>query len=556
MTEITITKVDMDQFSLSGNIVDLVMRKIFPGTITVNEGLITSIVPTQAKSYKTFILPGFIDAHVHVESSMLIPSEFARLAVCHGTVATVSDPHEIGNVLGLEGVRFMLKNGSQVPFHFYFGAPSCVPATAFETSGATLSAEDIRTLFVGHKLKYLSEMMNYPGVLSRHPLVMDKIRIAHELDLPVDGHAPGLMGEDAAHYIAAGISTDHECFTLPEALDKIKYGMKIIIREGSAAKNYEALHSLIRSHPDKVMFCSDDKHPHELVEGHINQLVKRSIAEHHYDLMDVLRCACYNPIIHYNLDVGFLQKGQSADFIVVDNLENFAVEQTYIKGQLVAEHGKSLIASVPSEVINAFHIAPKRETDFEIRAEDDQVRVIRVLDGQLVTESFLGQAKKQHGTLVSDPAHDILKLAVINRYTAAPVALAFINGFGLKHGALASCIAHDSHNIIAVGVDDKDLCAAVNALIENKGGIAIASQNIGEALPLPIAGIMSHQDGYEIAKKYAKLDRLAKELGSPLLAPFMTLSFMALLVIPSLKLSDKGLFDGTTFQFTPLLAKE
>lgn len=546
----------MGQFNLSGNIVDLVQRKIFPGTITVNNGLITSITPTPNETYKTFILPGFIDAHVHVESSMLIPSEFARLAVCHGTVATISDPHEIGNVLGLEGVRFMLKNGSQVPFHFYFGAPSCVPATSFETSGATLSAADIRTLFVEDKLKYLSEMMNYPGVLSRQPLVMDKIRVAQELGLPIDGHAPGLMGEEAAHYIAAGISTDHECFTLAEALDKIKYGMKIIIREGSAAKNYEALHPLIHSHADKVMFCSDDKHPHELVEGHINQLVKRSIVAHNYDSMDVLRCACYNPVKHYNLDVGLLQKGDSADFIVVDNLQNLAVEQTYIKGQLVAEHGKTLIASVPSDIINAFHIVPKKEADFVIHSQANQVQVIRVLDGQLVTEHFLGEAKIQHGMLVSDPAKDILKLAVINRYTAAPVALAFINGFGLKQGALASCIAHDSHNIIAVGVDDKDLCAAVNALIENKGGIAVSSQNKVETLPLPIGGIMSHQDGYEIAKKYARIDHQAKELGTPLFAPFMTLSFMALLVIPSLKLSDKGLFDGTAFRFTPLIIKK
>ncbi|PJD94889.1 MAG: adenine deaminase [Parachlamydia sp.] len=546
----------MGQFNLSGNIVDLVQRKIFPGTITVNNGLITSITPTPNETYPTFILPGFIDAHVHVESSMLIPSEFARLAVCHGTVATISDPHEIGNVLGLEGVRFMLKNGSRVPFHFYFGAPSCVPATSFETSGATLSAADIRTLFVQDKLKYLSEMMNYPGVLSRHPLVMDKIRVAQELGLPIDGHAPGLMGEEAAQYIAAGISTDHECFTLAEALDKIKYGMKIIIREGSAAKNYEALHSLIHSHADKVMFCSDDKHPHELVEGHINLLVKRSIVAHNYDSMDVLRCACYNPVKHYNLDVGLLQKGDSADFIVVDNLQNLAIEQTYIKGQLVAEHGKTLIASVPSDVINAFHIAPKKEADFVIHSPDNQVQVIRVLDGQLVTEHFLGEAKKQDGTLISDTARDILKLAVINRYTAAPVAMAFINGFGLKQGALASCIAHDSHNIIAVGVDDKDLCAAVNALIENKGGIAVASQNKVETLPLPIGGIMSHQDGYEIAKKYARIDHQAKELGTPLFAPFMTLSFMALLVIPSLKLSDKGLFDGTAFRFTPLIIKK
>lgn len=540
----------MTAFKVSGNIIDLIGKKIFPGTITIDQGKIVTIEKTETAPNQ-YIMPGFIDSHVHVESSMLIPSEFARLAVPHGTVATVSDPHEIGNVLGIEGVRFMLRNGEKVPFHFYFGAPSCVPATNFETAGAALTAADIRTLFSEEKLKYLSEMMNFPGVLSNDPLVMEKIAVAKEFGLPVDGHAPGLMGEEAKSYISAGISTDHECYTLQEAFDKIRYGMKILIREGSAAKNYEALHTLIGAHPELVMFCSDDKHPHELVEGHINKLVKRSL-EHGYDLLDVLRCASYNPLAHYKLDAGLLQKGDSADFIVVDNLQDFHVLKTYIKGQLVAENGKTLISSVPCEVINQFETSLKTEKDFAIKAEKSTLQVIKALDGQLITEKLICPAKIDQGRYVSDVEHDLLKIAVVNRYSNQPAAIAFIKGFGLKKGAIASCIAHDSHNIVAVGTNDIDICNAVNAIIQNKGGISISCGGAAEALSLPVAGIMSHKDGYIVAKEYAKIDRKAKELGASLAAPFMTLSFMALLVIPSLKLSDKGLFDGTTFKFTPL----
>lgn len=548
--------VPMSQQTFAGNIVDLVAKTIFPGIITVTEGFITSIIPTENPSTNRYILPGFIDAHVHIESSMLIPSEFARLAVVHGTVATVSDPHEIGNVLGADGVVYMLNNGCNVPFHFYFGAPSCVPATAFETAGARITAPEIQMLFEKYKLKYLSEMMNYPGVLSRDPLVMEKIAIAKRLLLPIDGHAPGLKGSDAEKYISAGISTDHECYTLEEALDKITYGMKIIIREGSAAKNYAALHSLIGLHPDKVMFCSDDKHPHELVKGHINQLVKRSIVSHGYDLFDVLRCACYNPILHYKLDVGYLQIGHSADFITVDNLHDFNVEQVIIKGHKVAENGESLIPSVPSTIVNKFTTSLKQISDFHVTPQGPAINVIRAFDGQLITEKFTADATIVDGNVISNPLHDILKIAVVNRYNTAPVAVGFISGFGLQQGALASCIAHDSHNIIAVGVTDQDLCLAVNAIIENKGGIAVLANGIVDTIPLSVAGIMSHQDGYLVAQQYTLLDQKAKQLGTHLEAPFMTLSFMALLVIPSLKLSDKGLFDGSTFSFTPLFSKE
>ncbi len=542
----------MTDFTLSGNIVDIINKKIFPGHLSINNGKIASIQHDEKAPKDRYLMPGFIDAHVHVESSMLIPSEFARLAVVHGTVATISDPHEIGNVLGIDGVRYMLKNGQKVPFHFYFGAPSCVPATTFETAGATITAADIHTLFAQDGLHYLSEMMNYPGVLSHDPLVMEKIRIAKDLNKPIDGHAPGLKGEDAKHYIAAGISTDHECFTLEEALDKVRYGMHILIREGSAAKNYEALHSLLHSHPDRVMFCSDDKHPHELVDGHINLLVRRSIVEKEYDPLDVLRCASLHPILHYKLDVGLMRPGDHADFIVVDNLRDLNIQQTYIKGMLVAERGKSLIKSVKADVVNNFHATITTPSDFALQAKGSHCRVIEVLDGELITRSLVTPLKVVDGLAVSDVDRDILKLVVINRYQKAPPAIGFIRNFGLKHGAIASCIAHDSHNIIAVGVDDSDICRAVNALMESKGGISVVSGKQCDVLPLPVAGLMSNGDGYEVAKQYAAIDKQAKQLGTALQAPFMSLSFMALLVIPALKLSDKGLFDAQKFQFTPV----
>ncbi len=534
------------RLTLSGNVVDIVNKQIFAGIVEIVEGKICSITRTTKPVDSQFILPGFIDAHIHIESSLLVPSEFARLAVPHGTVATVSDPHEIGNVLGIEGVRYMIRNASHVPFHFHFGAPACVPVTSFETAGACITAHDIHLLFEEDKLQYLSEVMQYPAVLAHDPIILEKIKLAQERGLPIDGHSPGLMGHQAQHYIDAGMSTDHECYTLEEALHKLACGMKITIREGSAAKNYEALHSLLASHPEAVMFCSDDKHPDELVKGHINELVKRSIAKG-YDQWDVLRCACYNPIIHYKLPVGFLQVGQGADFIVVDNLTEFTILKTYIKGNLVAEKGQTLISSVQNETINYFETCLKTTDQFVVKGKAGPISIIGVMDGELITKKLELPATMDREEIVVDLKRDILKLSVTNRYYSAPPQLAFIKGFGLKKGALASCIAHDSHNIVAVGVSDEDLCQAVNAIIAQKGGLAIACDGEITCLPLPIAGIMSADDGYSVAKHYAQLDQLAKQLGSPLYAPFMTLSFMALLVIPSLKLSDQGLFHVEAF---------
>ncbi len=547
-------------FTISGNIVDIHNREIYPGTVTIENNRIKKIERKNG-SYENYIMPGFVDSHVHIESSMLVPSEFARLAVVHGTVATVSDPHEIANVLGIKGIRYMIENGKKVPFKFYFGASSCVPATTFETAGAEVTSNDIRELFEKDGLHYLSEMMNYPGVLYKDPVVMEKIKIAHELGKPVDGHAPGLKGEQAKQYIEAGISTDHECFMLDEALDKIKYGMKILIREGSAAKNYETLHTLIKNYPEMVMFCSDDKHPNDLAVSHINDLVKRSVA-YGYDLFDVLRCASLNPVEHYSLETGLLREGDYADFIIVNNLKEFNVQKTFIDGHLVSENGQTRIKRVKTDIVNNFNTSVKKVEDFTVDTPfavnsdgtpaEAKIRVIEALDGQLITNELHMKANSIYGKLAPDINNDMLKLVVVERYSNSKPAIGFIKNFGLKKGAIASCVAHDSHNIIAVGVTDEDICTAVNAIIENKGGISVVNDGKAEVLPLPVAGIMTNEDGYTAAEKYTKIDKLAKELGSKLHAPFMTLSFMALLVIPQLKLSDKGLFDGSKFEFVEL----
>ena len=542
----------MKTFSIKGQVVDLFARRIFPGEVTVSDGVITAITETD-RAPDRYLLPGFVDAHIHIESSMLVPTAFAQIAVVHGTVATVSDPHEIANVNGMEGVQYMVDNSKLSPFKFFFGAPSCVPATGFETAGATLDAKAVDELLQSPDIWYLSEMMNYPGVLHGDAAVLAKIAAAKRAGKPVDGHAPGLRGAEAAAYAGAGISTDHECFTLNEALDKIKAGMHILIREGSAAKNYDALADLLQLHPEKVMFCSDDKHPDELLLHHINAVVKRSL-KRGYDLYDVLRAACLNPVLHYKLPVGLMRDGDAADLIVVNNLTDLDILQTYIGGRLVAENGKSALPYTTVVPINNFKAEPRKAGDFAVKASTaaPTIRVIEAVEGQLVTNQLQLPGKVVNGYIVSDTAHDVLKIAVVNRYeTNAPVAVAFIKNFGLRYGALSSTVGHDCHNIIAIGVDDESICAAVNALVDCKGGIAVAkSADDVSCMPLAVAGLMSTGNGYEAAAAYTKIDAKAKELGTPLHAPFMTLSFMALLVIPSLKLSDKGLFDGGKFEFT------
>ena len=535
---------------LQGQIVDIKNRLIFKGEITFKEGRITSILEKEHANEK-FILPGFVDAHIHIESSMLVPSEFARLAVTHGTVATVSDPHEIANVLGVQGVEFMIENGKKVPFKFNFGAPSCVPATTFESAGAVIDSDAVKLLLENPDIKYLTEMMNYPGVLFDDAEVLKKIDWAKKYDKPVDGHAPGLRGNNITKYINAGITTDHECFTYEEALEKLQKGMKILIREGSAAKNFDALIDLVPEYFENMMFCSDDKHPDDLIINHINKLCARAVAKG-IDVFKVLQMACVNPVKHYNLEVGLLQVGDAADCIVVEDLTNFKTLQTYINGELVFNNGESLIKPVSFENLNNFDCNKKEISDFKLESSANKIRVIEALEGQLVTNELIEDALIDDGNLVSNTGKDILKMTVVNRYKNEKPAVAFIKNFGLKKGASASSVGHDSHNIIAVGVSDESICKAVNLIIENKGGICAVSDSEAKIVSLPVAGIMSDKDGKTIGEQYAILDSMAKQLGSKLHAPYMTLSFMALLVIPSLKLSDKGLFNGTDFKFTSL----
>ncbi len=536
------------------NLIDIVKRQIYAARITVADSRIQSIQPLadQADPSLRYALPGFVDAHVHIESSMLVPSEFARLAVVHGTVATVSDPHEIANVLGVAGIDFMIANGRQVPLKFFFGAPSCVPATAFETAGAAIDADQIAQLLARDEILYLAEMMNYPGVLMGDPQVLAKIRHAVAAGKPVDGHAPGLRGRPAAAYAAAGISTDHECVTLQEALDKLNAGMSILIREGSAAKNFDALFPLIDRFPERVMLCSDDKHPDDLLRGHINELVSRALAKG-ADLFHVLTAACINPVRHYRLSVGTLRIGEPADFQLVDNLTDFRTVETFIDGVSVAREGKPKFGSVRCETINHFNCEPKTPGQFAVAAPASTattaaVRVVEAIDRSLLTGEQSAMLPVAGGQIQPLAEQDILKLAVVNRYRPAPPAVAFIHGFGLRSGAIASSVGHDSHNILAVGVDDGSLCTAVNLVIENRGGIVAIGNEQQHLLPLPIAGLMSDRDGRSVAADYQRIDQFVKSaLGSKLTTPFTTLSFMALLVIPKLKLSDLGLFDCETF---------
>lgn len=542
---------------MKANLINILEKTIHEAEIHISGRHITRIDITGPENPALpYALPGFTDAHVHVESSMLTPAQFARLAVVHGTIATVSDPHEIANVLGVEGVHFMVEDGKRVPFKFCFGAPSCVPATVFETAGAIVGAEQVGELLASGDIGYLAEVMNFPGVLNEDPDMMAKIHWAKHYNKVIDGHAPGLRGEAAKQYASHGISTDHECFTYAEAREKIDYGVKILIREGSAARNFDALIPLIAEFPDRIMFCSDDKHPDNLVEGHINVLVKRALALG-YDLWNVLQAACINPVMHYSLNVGLLREGDAADFILIDNVNAFNILETRIDGELVAKQGTSLIPDLRSAHPNRFECKPKTPADFKYPAKNSEtrIRVIEVLDGQLVTNEWITGAKIIDGAIVPDLEKDVLKVVVVNRYSEAAPAVAFIRNFGLKAGALASSVAHDSHNIISIGCDDESIARAVNLIIGAKGGVSAAGAGEEYLLELPIAGLMTDQDGYEVAESYTSIDRFVKNrLGSTLKSPFMSLSFMALLVIPSLKLSDKGLFDGENFKFTALIA--
>lgn len=534
---------------IKANLIDIENRNIYLAQMTLADSSIIQLehVGPEDPTFP-YISPGFIDAHVHIESSMLTPARFGEQALAWGTVATVSDPHEIANVLGMEGVRFMAENAALTPLKILFGAPSCVPATLFETAGAAMDAEDLKTLFDEGVVHYLAEVMNYPGVLAGDKDMMAKIKMANDLNKPIDGHAPGMRGENIPAYFGNGITTDHECYQYAEALEKAQYGVNIIIREGSAAKNYEELKPLIASHPAQVMFCSDDKHPDDLMQGHINQMVLRALRDG-FDFFDVMQIACVNPVNHYHMPVGLCRVGDPADFIVIDNPKTMRVLQTWIDGQCVWPDPKKPTDVAPAvNSVNRFDRLPISADLLKLDIKSPSVGCVEVLDGELITLEKIISCRA--GFDGYDLEQDILKMAVLSRYDQSPPALACIHGFGLKSGAIASSIAHDSHNIIAVGTNDQDLHEAISLIIKNKGGICAVSNGESRLLPLEIAGLMSHKPCHEVAHAYQQLNKMTIQMGTSLKAPFMSLSFMALLVIPSLKLSDKGLFNGNSFTFT------
>lgn len=538
---------------ISGNIVDVITRTITKGIIHFENGKIKCIEPSDIVDDQ-FIIPGFVDAHIHIESSMMLPAEFARYSVVHGTVACVCDPHEIANVCGVDGVDYMIENGNKSPMKFYFGAPSCVPSTHFETSGAVLDAEVVEALLERDDIHFLAEMMNFPGVIHKNKQVHLKLDAAKRIGKPIDGHAPDITGEELKAYVKAGISTDHECMTIADAEAKIALGMKIQIREGSAAKNFDDLLPLLHKHSDKIMFCSDDKHPDDLLKnGHINSLARRAVAKG-FNAIEVLRICSYNPIKHYKLDVGLLQVNDDADFVVVNNITDFRVKATYIKGEKVSEDGiPTYQRFIPIHIINQFNAKKITVEQLKVTPKGDILKVINVDDGQLFTTEINCPQKIENDNVISDIESDVLKLVVYNRYQSSAPSIGFIKNIGLKRGSMASTVAHDSHNIVAVGTSDAEIVSAINQIVESKGGILACDGDKTCLLPLPIGGVMSQDKGAVIAQRYEEVDAMAKELGSTLKAPFMTVAFMSLLVIPELKLGDKGLFDGRNFKFVELM---
>lgn len=542
---------------IKGKLIDLFARKIFPAEVIINGNKISKINDLTGKitdeeiKKLPYIMPGFVDAHIHIESSMLTPSNFAVAAVPHGTIATVSDPHEIANVIGAAGIDFMLNDAAKVPLKFYFSVPSCVP---FEKFGGVINDSEFEKFMAHEKIKCLGEVMDFPGVINDHDGIMKKIELAKKYNKISDGHAPGLSGEAAKKYFGAGITTDHECMTFEEAVEKANLGVMVQIREGSAAKNFDDIIKLIEIKPQNCMFCSDDRHPDDLLHGHINLLVKKALKSG-YDLFDVLNAASTNAIRHYKLDCGLLRKGDFADFIIVDDLDNFNIERVFINGAEIAAHGKALFNAAGLSHINRFKTHEKTVDDFKILYNGQKpvkVKVIEAIDGQLVTgkTSFIPQI--ENNCVLADVKNDILKIAIVNRYCDSPISVGFIKNFGMKNGALASSVMHDSHNIIAVGVSDEAICRAVNVIIKNKGGICVAADSGEMSLPLPIAGIISDLGCLELAHKYEEIQNFAAQTGTTLKSPFMTLSFMALTVIPELKISAEGLFDVTNFKVTSL----
>ncbi|WP_417903360.1 adenine deaminase [Borreliella burgdorferi] len=545
----------MDLFKIEANYIDIFNKEIYPASIAIANGHIASIEKINA-TLDEYVLPGFIDAHIHIESSFLIPSNFAHLVVAHGTVATISDPHEIANVNGIDGINFMINNSKKTEFKFFFGAPSCVPALSqeFETSGYVLNDKDIDELMKLDDIYYLAEVMDFKGVINKDIEIINKINSALKRNKVVDGHAPGLSPNLTLKHASSGISTDHECLTIEDARYKLSLGMKILIREGSAAKNFESLHPLIsecsKKYCDSLMFCFDDAHPNDILNGHINLIVARAI-KHGHDFFDVLKIACINPVLHYKIPVGLLRIGDPADFIITKDIKTFKINKTYINGKLVFNDGISLIPLINEIPINNFNCSKKSISDFKFSTKNKMIPVIKCISNQIITHKTMIDSNLLAPDFQSNIAEDILKIAIINRYKDnSKISIGFIKNFGIRNGAIGSTVAHDSHNIILVGSNDEYLCKAANTIIQNKGGLCALNNEKTIIMELPISGLMSTLSAERVASQYIKLNDFCKNvLGSRLDDPLITLSFMSLTVVPHLKINDKGLFDVDSFCF-------
>ena len=563
-------------------ILDVLTSSAYPARITIEDGIFKHIVPIMNSDeieldVEGLMLPGFIDSHIHIESSTLTPAQFAKVAVMHGTTSVIADPHEIANVAGIEGIEFMIENASHVPFNFYFSAPSCVPSTPFETSGAIIDSSDIEYLLKKDEIIALGEMMNFPGVINGDEEVLKKLELARKYNIPIDGHAPLVSGEELDKYMEQYIVTDHECSTFSEAIEKKQKGMKIMVRDGSSAKNMEALFDFsdrinyLKQQesfgiiPNEVLerrihspifdfIVSDDKNSRDLINGHLNKSVKKAV-DLGIDVIKAIEMVTINPASHYNLNAGALVTGARADFIIIDNIVDFNILKTYIAGECVFD-GENVLFDAPEVKTQNRIETPKRTAeDFDVLFDGDEceVNVIKCFNGDLLTEKDTAKLCCKDGKVMPDIFEDVLKISVVDRYGNNNISNAFIKGFGLKKGAIASSIAHDSHNIIVIGYDSKDMAEAVNTIIDNGGGIAVVSEDFSDSLSLPIAGLMTNKDAYEVANKLKLLQKMASILGCSLDAPFMTMAFMALLVIPSIKISDQGLFDVDNFEFMDVI---
>ncbi len=536
---------------LKGNIYDYNTGGFIKG-ILIFDNTIVDIVEDSSIVENCFILPGFVDAHVHIESTMLTPIEYAKECVKHGVVAAITDPHEIANVCGVSGIKYMVKCANQTPVKIFTGAPSCVPATSFETSGALISPADIESLFIEGLCSHLAEMMNFPGVLNGDEIVLKKIEVANRFQKNIDGHAPLLSGINLLNYISKNITTDHECITVSEAIEKIDAGMKIMLRESSASKDFDNLITLINSHPDYIMFCTDDCHPDELQNGYLEKLFRKALLKR-YPIKNIIKGSNINAVNHYQLSVGSLKIGDYADFIVIDDLLNFSILKTYINGDLVFDGINVLFTVQNISPINKFFINKVSKNDLTIYAKKNSViNAIEIIPDSLITKHFKFSVCNNQFFLESDITSDLLKIVVVNRYLKAKPNVGFIRGFGLKYGAIGGSVSHDSHNIIVVGVDDASIISAIETIQTGRGGLVAISDHDIDFLPLPIGGLMSDKSCSEVASQYRHINESAKKLGTQLNSPFMTLAFMSLLVIPELKISDRGLFNINTYSFIDL----